>query len=298
MSTMSEIRDFGDGLPQEQEKAKTLSFVVWLLMLLPLGLTVGTIWGLTLYLNREKDLSHKASTPIRVEEIQQILNNYASFFGDRGFSSEEEIKAMSMVANNIVGELQANNSLLLEGSDLASYEAAGLSWRSLWGDIPGSKRSQVFFVVTSYDGKRSLANAAKIAVPLTVGKSLAAVEIDFTLRFLFLPKQASLDEQEAWIRKHCMKDHETAVGMFFLGHLSNQEAGKIMQEGSWKATDGDLNWASEILKGSRAMHFGKVNLHHAVLYADREFTGGEAREVENAAKGLREILFMVTGADR
>lgn len=296
---MSEIEhDFGDGIAPEPTKAKLNSIVIWFLLLLPMGIILGTSVGMYRYYNKEEELAHTASKQISSTEMSQILQNYTQFFGDRHYNSKEGVAALRAVTANLMGELQPNNSMLVAGSDEGSYEAAGEVWKTYWADIKGSTNIRdVFFVVTSYDGKNELRNAAKIALSITVAKSLAAQGLDYTLRFVFVPIERDLIEQKEWVEQHCMKNGETNVGMFFLAHGKTPEVDVVRQD-SWKVTDGDTLWADELLKGTRVMHYGIASLHHGVLNANVPYTGSESDRVVQAARGLREILFLVMGGDR
>lgn len=292
------LRDYGDGIAPELETLKRNTIAMWFLALLPIGLFLGTSVGLYRYFNKEEELSHKASKQISKVELEQIIRNYSSYFGDRNFNTEAGLKATRAVSNNLAGELQSNNSMLVSGSHDSSHEAGGVVWSAHWADIKGStKMRDVFYVVTTYDGVNNLGNAVKIALPIVVAKSLAANELDYTLRFVFAPEEKDLKAQQAWVETHCMKPSESNIGMFFLSHGEKVEKDTYRQD-SWKPTGGDILWADELLKGSRVMHFGIANLQHGVFDIETEFSGSEIGRIERAAHGLRTILFMVMGGDR
>ncbi len=295
---MSEKHAYGDGLPEELSKPKLNSLVVWMLVLLPLGIFAGTAYGLYFGFNKKKELVHRASKKISSDEIHQIMTNYAVHFGDRTYETEEGIETLKLVEKNITGELQTNNSMLLNGEDKSAFEAAGLVWKSSWVDVAAAEPEKVFYLATSYDGRQSLGNASKIALMITTAKSLAGVELDYTLRFVFLPKQQPMGQQVEWINAHCKGPAEKNIGVFFLGHYSAEEGKKNRQEGTWSVTDGDIAWGQELMKESRVMHYGAANIHHAVLDKSRSYTESDVSEIEQAARGLREILFFVLGGDR
>ena len=293
---MAEEYDFKDGLPKVA-KPKFNGIVVWMLLLLPLGLIAGTVVGVYRYWNQEEILANRASKQINQQEVKQILNNYGSFFGDRDYATPDGRKALSLVAKNLAGELQSNNSSLLSYNDRGQYEAEGVQWKTFWADARGTNSDEVFFVVTSYDGRQGLRHSAKMALMITVAKSLAAANLDYTLRFVFVPVERSLGEQRAWVEKYCLKTSEENKGMFFLAH-GKKVAADAVREDSWKVTDGDVSWAQEILKGTRVMNFGAAALHHGVLAEGVEYTEADVIRVESAAKGLRQLLFLVMGGDR
>ena len=292
------FRDYGDGIATELEKCKSNTVAMWFLALLPIGLFLGTSIGLYRYFNKEEELSHKASKQISKVELEQIIRNYSSYFGDRNFNTKEGQKATRAVSNNLAGELQSNNSMLVSGSHDSSHEAGGVVWSAHWADIKGStKMRDVFYIVTTYDGVNNLGNAVKIALPIVVAKSLAATELDYTLRFVFAPEEKDLKSQREWVETYCMKPSESNIGMFFLSHGEKVQKETYRQD-SWKPTDGDILWADELLKGSRVMHFGIANLQHGVFDIETDFSGSEISRIEQAAHGLRTILFMVMGGDR
>jgi len=289
--------EYGDGLPEQPKKVKLNSAVVWMLVILPLGLLAGSVLGIYRYYDRKEELTHRASKAISSDEIRQILDNYGQRFGDRNFLTEQGRETLRSVSKNIAGELQSNNSMLLSGEDKGNHEAGGVVWKTYWADVVGAEDEKVFFVATTYEGKQSLGNAASMAVMITVAKSLAGLELDYTLRFVFIPTKKNLLDQVAWLNEHCLRPSETNLGVFFLME-DPQIKDDDGQENSWRVTGGDVNWAGELMKGSRVMHYGAVSLTHGVLDEKKAYTGGEVSDVELAAKGLREILFMVLGADR
>lgn len=290
--------EFNDGIPEIKEFHGGRSITVWFLVLLPVGLLVGSAIGIFRHVKVEETIEIKASQKINNDEIGQILSNYIHYFGARDLQTKNGREQASLVAKNLAGELQSTNSMMISGSDRGAFEAGDKTWKSYWADIRGVKNSKkIFFLVSSYDGANDLGNAAKIALPIIVAKSLAAEQLDYTLRIVFIPIERDLDAQREWIETHCMKTNEMNLGMFFLSH-GDVEYGKGLRHDSWKISAGDRNWAGELLKGTRVMHFGMANLHHGVLDEGVKYQGADVSRVEQAALGLRRILYLVMGADR
>ena len=296
MKTQTE-NPYNDGIPSDSEGTKTNKVILWFLAVLPLGIAFGTGWGLYRHFSQQEIAIQKASKKISRSEITQILENWSQTLGSRSFSTKEEIDQLSLGAKMLSGELQTTNSGLINMNDNGSYQKTGRAWPTYWADIAGSESSKVFFIATSYDGKQSLRNGAKIALMLSVAKSFAAETLDFTLRFAFVPEEQELVAQQQWIEDNCLSPSESSLGIFFLAHGETDLKDNVRKD-SWKVSGGDTLWANEILKESRVMQYGVANLHHGVLNRDEIYTKKDAARVEAAAKGLRNILFLAMGGDR
>jgi len=287
---------FKDGIPDEPNAPRKNSFILWFIAILPLGLILGSAWGLYLYFSQPETIAQKASKAISRSEITQILTGWGSELGDRSTITPEGRSNLSLGGKILAGELQTLNSGLINKKDANSFVEAGRPWEIHWLNIPGEARDRVLFVVTSYDGEANLRNAAKVAIPITVAKSLAAEDLDFSLRFVFLPKQQDLESQQTLIESACLESGETNLGIFFLGQTSPSQ--DSFDADLWKASTGDLLWANEIMKGSRVMNSGMADLYHGVLKPNTPLTTADSARVEKAAQGLRNILIFATGGDR
>lgn len=287
---------YKDGIPEAKTPRKG-GRIAWFLIILPIGIAFGTVWGLFQYFSGQEEIQQKASKKISRPEISQILDNWSNQLGPREFNSNKGMEQLSLAVKMLSGELQTNNSGLINRSDKGGYEENDRVWPTLWADVRGTNSDQVFFIATSYDGTKELRDSAKIALMITVAKSLAATPLDYTLRFVFTPKELPLAEQKQWIEKQCLSKGEKSIGIFLLAHDQNPDKEETRQD-SWKASAGDAAWAAEILNGTRVMQYGVANLRHGVLKEGHAYSTNDAARVEAAAKGLRSILFIAMGGDR
>ena len=189
--------------------------IAWFLILLPLGLVFGTVWGLYQYFSEQEVLQQRVSKKISLDEISQILDNWSDKLGPRHFDDKASMEQLRLASKMLAGELQTNNSGLLDGSDKGVFEKNGQVWPTRWVEIPGANRDEVFFVVTSYDGTKELRDSAKIALMVSVAKSLGATPLDYSLRFVFTPSQLPLAEQKKWVEQQCLKQWEKQASACF-----------------------------------------------------------------------------------
>lgn len=192
-------------------------FYKFMLMVLPVGVVVGTIVFMVAYFHmaREEEREHSviASYGLRITDLEDMVGKFTDRIGLRDHRQEEGKRGLKQAASMIEGRLGPQNV----GYNVEKGEGIvieGAIWRSLWVDLLGdSKPNEVVILAVSYAGAGQDADANCLSTAMMLASSMARHAPAKTLRFVFLPLEQSSELQNQWLLERCIKDGETCVGV-------------------------------------------------------------------------------------
>ena len=272
-----------------------------LLMILPVGVVIGTIIFMFMYfyLEREDEKNHAVivSHGLRVSDLEDMVDKFADRIGQRNIESEQGRVGLRRAASMIEGRLGPQNV----GYPVVKSEgkaAHGFLWKSLSVEILGEQTpDEVVFAVVSYAGAGEDADANTVSTLMMLASSMARENPARTIRFVFTPLDLSLEGQEQWLRERCLKSGESCVGIIGLHTMS---AMPIAGDSAWQAdtkSANDIAWWNR-LKGDagelnvNSTVVGSVWLTHPV-FSNQTWVNSRERRLDstlNVAQDLRKWL--------
>jgi len=207
----------GDGIAEVKDKRGRFSGSAWFLLILPLGIAVGSIWGLHRHFTKQKENTFKVSQEINVDGIKSDLTIYTKYISKRGFDSAVERDALGRASVSVEGEIDfLNSTLRTKQKDSANYYISHERiWHTHWVDITGRSKDCVVIAV-AYQGDATVGGAGKLAVMFSLVKAFAEDKFDKTLRFAFIPKQLPAEEVDGWLRDRM---NEKILSVIYLSEL-------------------------------------------------------------------------------
>lgn len=274
-----------------------------LLMILPVGVVVGTIIFMFMYfyLEREDEKNHAVivSHGLRVSDLEDMVDKFTSRIGERDIETEAGRAGLLRAASMIEGRLGPQNV----GYPVRRSEgeaAHGLLWKNLSVEILGEEKPQeVIFAAVSYAGAGGDADANTVSTMMMLASSMAREKPARTIRFVFMPYKDAPQNQNRRLLTRCLKSGESCFGIIGL-----QTTGEIPSavDSAWQMqmqtqSPVDIAWWSSLTEESSAMKFrdGVVPsawLTHPV-YSSQTWIGNRSLRLERtliAAQDLRKWL--------
>jgi hypothetical protein len=191
-----------------------------MLMVLPVGVVIGTIVFMVAYFHmaREEEREHSviASYGLRMSDLEDMVAKFTDRIGLRDYRQEDGKRGLKQAASMIEGRLGPQNVgyNVEKGEGVASD---GTIWRSLWVDLRGeSKPHEVVIVAVSYAGAGQDADGNCLSTAMMLASSMARHAPAKTLRFVFLPLEQSSELQNQWLLERCLNEGEACVGVIGL----------------------------------------------------------------------------------
>ena len=272
-----------------------------LLMVLPVGVVLGTIIFMFMYfyLEREDEKNHAVivSHGLRVSDLEDMVGKFTSRIGLREIETEAGRAGLLRAASMIEGRLGPQNV----GYPVRRSEgeaAHGLLWKNLSVEILGEEKPQeVIFAAVSYAGAGEDADANTVSTMMMLASSMAREKPARTIRFVFMPFNEAPHDQNQWLLTRCLKSGESCSGIIGL-----QAMGEIPSAGgeAWQMNSSspiDIAWWNSLREGSSAMKstggvVPSVWLTHPV-YSSQTWTGNKDLRLDRtliAAQDLRKWL--------
>ncbi|WP_227021471.1 hypothetical protein [Oceaniferula marina] len=223
-----------------------------MLMILPVGVVIGTIVFMVAYFKMERDEERQraviASYGLRVEDLSDMVGKLTDRIGPRDHGSESGRRGMKQASAMIEGRLGPQN--VGYKVEKGGGEAIGeWQWKSLWVDIEGrSAPEEVIIVAASYAGEGQDADATCLSTVVMLASAMARKEPARTLRFVFLPIAQSPNLQNQWILKHCLGADEQCVGILGLQTMDEAPTAGGDEWQLWAPDDRDRVWW-DVLRG-------------------------------------------------
>ncbi|MBT8038280.1 MAG: hypothetical protein KJO21_12120 [Verrucomicrobiae bacterium] len=224
-----------------------------LLMVLPVGVVVGTVIFMVMYfyLERKEEREHSVivSHGLRVSDLESMVGKYTDRIGPRVIETDEGRLGLRRAASMIEGGLGPQNVgyLVKKSEGEAAY---GLLWKSLSVELRGaSEPDEVVLVAVSYAGAGELADAHCVSTLQILASSMARETPARTLRFVFLPMDRSPVEQNQWLTRRCLEAGERCVGII---GLRTMEKPPEIGADDWTVvapTDADQSWWEYLSEG-------------------------------------------------
>jgi len=192
----------------------------FLLMVLPVGVVIGTIVFMFMYfyMEREEERNHSviASYGLRFDDLEDMVGKFTDRIGVRDHATAEGRRGLKRAASMIEGRLGPQNV----GYPVKKGEGVaidGLLWKSLWVDLRGeSSPDEVVLATVSYAGAGEVADANCVSTLMMLASSMARDQPSKTIRFVFLPMDQSPKEQNKWLLARCLAPGETCAGILGL----------------------------------------------------------------------------------
>jgi len=245
---MSESDPVTDTGPISEELPSPLIYKV-LLMVLPAGVVVGTIIFMFMYfyLEREEEKNHAVivSHGLRVGDLEDMVDKFINRIGERDIDSEQGRAGLRSAASMIEGRLGPQNV----GYPVRKCEgepAHGLLWKSLSVEIIGMENPQeVIFAAVSYAGEGGVADANTVSTLMMLASSMAREDPERTIRFVFLPMDLPVAQQNRWLVERCLKPGESCAGIIGLQTMSRTpETGESDWQISASTSTGQSWWVA------------------------------------------------------
>lgn len=267
----------------------------FLLMVLPVGVVVGTIVFMVMYfyLEREEEREHAviASYGMRWDDLDDMVGKFSDRIGPRGVTTETGRHGLKRAASMIEGRLGPQNVgyPVKKGPGISMD---GLVWKSLWVDLTGGvEPEKVVFAAVSFAGPGEVADANSISTLMMLASSMAREKPGKTIRFTFLPMDLTPDEQNRWLLQKCLLEGETCAGIIGLQSMQGEPSAG---GGDWEVVAPrvvDQRWWAYVSQGEGAPtnNYGSVwvsgSIFSSLAWMDRRKdrlnrTIQEAREIE------------------
>lgn len=188
-----------------------------MLMILPVGVVVGTIVFMFMYfyMEREDERNHAviASYTMRQGDLDDMVEKFTDRVGPRTHTTEQGRYGLKQAASMIEGRLGPQNvGYPVKKGEGEAFD--GLQLKSLWVDLTGtSEPEQVVLAAVSYAGAGEAADGNALSTLMMLASSMAREKPAKTIRFVFLPINQSPEQQNLWLRGHCVGAGETCVGI-------------------------------------------------------------------------------------
>ncbi|NNJ86821.1 MAG: hypothetical protein HKP20_06600 [Akkermansiaceae bacterium] len=274
-----------------------------LLMILPVGVLIGTIVFMFMYfyLEREEEKNYAVivSHGLRISDLEDMVNKFTDRIGERDLETEQGRVGLRRAASMIEGRLGPQN-VGFPVSKSEGEAAYGLLWKSLAVEIEGAQKpDEIIFAAVSYSGAGKVADANCTSTLMMLASAMARQKTDRTLRFVFLPLDKSPAEQNRWLLERCLKPGEKCFGII---GLKTMEKPPVTGEPAWQLSSASPNgetWWNNLRTGdatqrSLGTDIPSVWLTHPVFspatWADDQ-QGRFVRTME-VAKQLRKWLDM------
>lgn len=267
-----------------------------LLMILPVGVVIGTIVFMTMYFYMEREEERErnviAAYGLRVEDLDDMVGKFTDRIGLRDHGTEEGQRGLAKASSTIEGRLGPQNVgyTVHKGEGMAIGDRV---WKSLWVDLRGSSSAdEVVLVAVSYAGAGELADSNALSTVMMLASSMAREQLEKTLRFVFLPLQQAPEKQNQWLRDLCIQKGERCIGIIGIQALpGSPDLGGEHWQVHYQGEAGSEWWRFVRGRGDRPEALGSaVWLSTSVYYQEAwlgrrgerlQQTIGEARQLEN-----------------
>ncbi|MGJ8672108.1 hypothetical protein [Rubritalea sp.] len=256
----------------------------WIIMLLPIGLAVGSVLSLVNHLrHNEKQEEHnqyKVAIALNAKDIETGMK-HALLLGNRSLETEigrSNIESASRLIQGAVSpggtgqQFDNTNTVRVDGHML----------RLSYVDIPGVQKNDFTIVVIELDQNKSRGDAAILGLTPSVIRALAEAKPLTTLRFVLTPFSQSADVHAAQIQKELLSRGQQIEKLIIL-----------RTQDSVDLTD-TVDWVSLTEKSVPIETEGKTKLEitHPALLAEsvESISPAQVKMTLKAADQLRNLL--------
>ena len=268
-----------------------------LLMVLPVGVVLGTIIFMFMYfyLEREDEKNHAVivSHGLRVSDLEDMVDKFTDRIGERDIETEKGRAGLRRAASMIEGRLGPQNV----GYPVRKCEgeaAYGRLWKSLAVEILGEKTpEEIVFAAVSYSGAGKVADANAASTLMMLASSMAREKPARTIRFVFLPLEQPVEQQSRWLVERCLQPGESCVGIIGLQTMTKApETG----DPAWQLSSSapaDRAWWAYLAEGKSAagLSGGRVPsawLSHPV-FSSESWVGKKDQRLMRTLEAAQEI---------
>ncbi len=256
-----------------------------LIMILPIGVVVGTAIFMYMYFHLEREEAKEHSVLVaremKVSELESLVDKFTNRIGLRDIDSEQGRAGLHRAASMIEGGLGPQNLGLTvtKGEGVAAH---GKLWRSLSVDIRGVVRPEEVIVASvSYSGNGELADGNTVSTVMMLASAMARDKPARTIRFVFEPLVVAdvgeLKERAGLV----LKDDEKLAGVIALDTMQGMP--DLL----------DAGWVSLVSKSAIDIEQGsELLLTHSVYSSEtwKDNEDGRLAATLNVAKQLRNRL--------
>ncbi|SHJ62283.1 hypothetical protein SAMN02745181_2202 [Rubritalea squalenifaciens DSM 18772] len=293
---------------EEQINQRSARKYWWLLMLLPIGLAVGTITSLVQHLRKDQieqeQAAFKVAVELNVQDIGTAMDG-ALVIGERNMESElgrKNIRSTRRFIEGVVSpggtglQFQKVKSTNIDEKtvyqsyvDITKYQKDKLENKVL----PLKQERQVIAVLIELEGEKTRGNAAKLAIIPSVIRSLAEFKPETTLRFILAPARKDLSGHLADTRQQLLGEKETLLALIVLKEKPDATAAEA---NDWTTLSGDPQLLETLKSNTQFTQSPgsplSAELTHPALLNEKaqEITEPQVNVALTAASQLRDML--------
>lgn len=231
----------------------------WIIMLIPIGLAVGTVTSLVNHLSKNKEEEaqeqFKVAVELNAKDIENALKK-SLIFGKRNLDSEIGLSNTESVKRFIQGDVSPGGT----GQQWQSAKIATTQNKTIklsYTDIVGSNEDDIVAVVIELVSEKSKADASKIAITPAIIRSLLKEKPLSTIRFVLTPITQSANTHAEDLKRVTLKYDQKLLHTIV---LKEQETVELSDVDDWKDLHSNTT-ASQLITN------GETNLEitHSVL---------------------------------
>lgn len=259
---------------------------LWILMLLPIGIAVGSITSLVNHLSKNQEAEaqeeYKVAVALNAKDITNAMKK-SLLFGKRNLTSEIGLTNTESVKRFIKGDVSPGGT----GQQWEDAKVTTSNNRTIklsYTDIQGADKDQIIAVVIELVGKKNKADTSKIAITPAVIRSLLKEKPLTTIRFVLTPSTGSASQHAEEIRRVSLKKNQTLLHTIV---LKEQDEVKLSDTDEWKNLHSNTS-ASQLIEDGKS----ELEITHSVLRRAEisEVSPQHSQATLDAAAQLRTLI--------
>ena len=258
----------------------------WIIMILPIGLVVGSITSVVHHLRqndeKEAQLEFQVAVAINADDIESAMDR-SLLIGKRNIATEVGRNNTQAVNRFIQGTVSPGGTgIQFTETNITSNGQKKL--KLTYTDIAGIKENEFVVLVIELVGEKGPADAAKIGLTPSLIRSLTAEKPLYSLRFVLSPETQSASKHAQSLRKNTLTSKKQKIRKVIV--LKEQSDVKITDPNDWKLI------VSEPVKLASKSEANFLEITHPVLRkkATQEITPEFSKATLKAADQLRLLL--------
>jgi hypothetical protein len=206
----------------------------WIIMILPIGLVVGSITSVVHHLrqNEEKESQKEfqVAVALNADDIESAMT-LSLLIGKRNITTEMGRNNIQAVNRFIQGAVSPGGiGLQFTGVNITTNGQKKLSLA--YTDIEGDKKNEFVVLVIELIGEKGKSDAAKIGLSPSLIRSLAGDKPLYSLRFVLSPETLSASQHAQSLRKHTLSSRKQILHKVIV--LKEQDVVNITDPNDWK----------------------------------------------------------------
>ena len=258
----------------------------WIIMILPVGLVIGTVTSLVNHLrqNEEKEaqLEFQVAVALNAKDIE-ITMDRALLLGQRNLTTELGRNNTQTVSRFIQGSVSPGGTGI-QFTETNINSAGNRKIKLAYADIIGAKKNDFVAVVIELVGEKGKADAAKLGLTPSLIRSLSEAKPTHSLRFVLSPETQSAKKHAESLRNNTLESNKQRIHKVIV--LKQQDEVEISDPNDWKIL------ASTPAQLASKSESNFINITHPVLRQEptEQITPEFSKATLKAADQLRVLL--------